>query len=89
MSAQLTLLRAELSRAQHTAAAAGLSQPPRINLQTAPQIMAGSAQLIATGAVDAAVEAIRFGVRDCGLHAIKFHVNTWCVVPRIATSNSS
>ena len=50
MSAQLTLLRAELSRAQHTAAAAGLSQPPRINLQTAPQIMAGSAQLIATGA---------------------------------------
>jgi hypothetical protein len=43
--------------------------------------------LIATGAVDAAVEAIRFGVRNCGLHAIKFHVNTWCVVPRRATSS--
>ena len=50
MSAQLTLLRAELSRVQRTAAAAGLSQPPGIDLQTAPQRMAGSAPLIATGA---------------------------------------
>ena len=33
-------------------------------------------QLIMTD-VDAAIKEIEFGIRDCCLHAIKFHVNTW------------